>query len=70
MFDWVLNTPLMMTVARYLEKISNKTEILFLLRKAHSIFILDNGSTYKLNRDPNEIVHSCLKNQTEKTTIL
>ena len=48
MFDWVINAPLMMTVARYWMSISNKTETVKRpCLKTH--FILDNGSTCKMN---------------------
>ena len=46
----------MMTVTRYWEIFSNKTKILFsiLAKKTQSTFILDNGSSYKMNDDQNE----------------
>ena len=52
----VLNTPLMMTVARHWECVSTKTKILFsvLTKKTQSTFILDNGNTYKMNDGTNE----------------
>ena len=46
----------MMTVARCWGSISNKAKILFgvLAKKTQSIFILDNGSNYKMNDGPND----------------
>ena len=45
-----------MTIARYSESISIKTEILFtvLTEKTQSTLILENGSIYKVNNSPNE----------------
>ena len=53
---WQCSTPLMVTVARYSEGISNKTKILFRVpdKKTKSTFILDNSSNYKINYGPNE----------------
>ena len=55
-FYRVLNTPLIMTVARHWESVSTKTKILFsvLAKKTQSLFILDNGNTYKMNDGTNE----------------
>ena len=62
----------MMTVTKYWESVSNKTEILFsvLAKKAPSIFILDNGITYKIDDGRMKKIYPCSKNQTEKTNIL
>ena len=57
MFNRVLNTPLMMTVAGYGDNLSNKTKILFsiLAKKTQSILFLDNySSTYYTNDGLNE----------------
>ena len=53
---WQCSTPLMVTVARYSEGISNKTKILFRVpdKKTKSTFILDNSSNYKINYGQNE----------------
>ena len=55
-FYRVLNTPLMMTVARHWESVFTKTKILFsvITKKTQSTFILDNGKTYKMNDGTNE----------------
>ena len=70
MFYSALNAPLMLTVARYFENISNKIKFLLslLAKKTQPIFILSNGSTDKMNDGPNEKMSLWLKNQTKKIT--
>ena len=64
MFDKVvLNTSLMMTVARYCYSISNPI-------KQNLCFCLDYGSNYKMNENSNEKMSSYLKKQTKKTTVV
>ena len=71
-FNRVLNTPLMMTVARYWESFSSKTKILFSViskKDTINIYSWQYGSTYNMNVGLNEKkISSCLKHQTEKTT--
>ena len=71
-FNRVLNTPLMMTVARYWESFSSKTKILFSViskKDTINIYSWQYGSTYNMNVGLNEKKKSsCLKHQTEKTT--
>ena len=59
----VLNTSLMMTVARYCYSISNPI-------KQNLCFCLDYGSNYKMNENSNEKMSSCLKKQTKKTNVI
>ena len=58
-----------MTVAGYWKSITNGTKIQFkvIAKKTQSIFLLDNGGTYKMNEYANVKMYPCLKNQTEKT---
>ena len=72
MFDSVLNTPLMMTVARYWEGISNKTKILFSVhpKNAISSYSLQHGSIYNINDGQDEKNVFVLENQTDKTTVV
>ena len=74
MFSRVLNTFLMMVVARYWESISKKTKFLFSVLEEKTIINIYSwqcGNIYNVNDGPNEKkMSSCLNNQTEKTSVV